>query len=100
MAAGTYQRAEESVGDPGERKAPEAFEKNPVTQIAYGKFYTAANLPAGLGVDRINCPAGAMVILGCDILISALRRNLWDGPDFDVITEGTSIRGIRRCCSF
>ena len=39
----------------GERKAPEAFEKYAVTQIAYGKFYAAANLPPGLDVDRINC---------------------------------------------
>jgi len=39
----------------GERKAPDAFQKNAVTQIAYGKFYAAANLPSGLDVDHISC---------------------------------------------
>ena len=39
----------------GERKAPEAFLKNAVTQIAYGKFHVAANLPTGLDVEHINC---------------------------------------------
>jgi HSP20 family protein len=39
----------------GERKVPEAFEKNAVTQIAYGKFCAVANLPTGLNVDHINC---------------------------------------------
>lgn len=32
----------------GERKAPDGFEKNGFTQLAYGKFYSAVTLPAGL----------------------------------------------------
>jgi HSP20 family protein len=39
----------------GERKLPEAFAKNGFTQLAYGKFYTAVALPAGLDVDRVTC---------------------------------------------
>jgi HSP20 family protein len=39
----------------GERKAPEGFDKNAFTQLAYGKFYTAVTLPAGLDVDHVNC---------------------------------------------
>jgi HSP20 family protein len=39
----------------GERKAPEGFEKNAYTQLAYGKFYTALTLPSGLDVDHVNC---------------------------------------------
>lgn len=39
----------------GERKAPEGFNKNAYTQLAYGKFYTALTLPAGLDVDHVNC---------------------------------------------
>ena len=39
----------------GERKAPEGFQKNAWTQLAYGKFYTALTLPAGLDVDHVNC---------------------------------------------
>jgi len=39
----------------GERKAPEGFDKNAFTQLAYGKFYTAWTLPAGLDLDRVNC---------------------------------------------
>ncbi len=39
----------------GERKAPEGFEKNAFTQLAYGKFYTALTLPSGLDVDHIAC---------------------------------------------
>jgi HSP20 family protein len=39
----------------GERKAPEGFEKNAFTQLAYGKFYTALTLPSGLDVDHVNC---------------------------------------------
>jgi len=39
----------------GERKAPEAFDKNSFTQLAYGKFYTALTLPTGLDVDHVNC---------------------------------------------
>jgi HSP20 family protein len=39
----------------GERKAPEGFDKNAFTQLAYGKFYTALTLPTGLDADHVNC---------------------------------------------
>lgn len=39
----------------GERKAPEGFQKNAYTQLAYGKFYTAVTLPAGLDLDHVTC---------------------------------------------
>ena len=39
----------------GERKAPEAFHKNAHTQLAYGRFYTAVTLPAGLDLNRLTC---------------------------------------------
>jgi len=39
----------------GERKAPEGFEKNAYTQLAYGKFYTAITLPSGLDVEHVRC---------------------------------------------
>lgn len=39
----------------GERKAPEGFEKNAFTQLAYGKFWTAVTLPGGLDVEHVNC---------------------------------------------
>jgi HSP20 family protein len=39
----------------GERKAPEGFEKNAYTQMAYGKFYAALTLPSGLDVDHVTC---------------------------------------------
>lgn len=39
----------------GERKVPEGFDKNAFTQMAYGKFYTAWTLPAGLDADHVNC---------------------------------------------
>ena len=39
----------------GERKAPEGFDKNAFTQLAYGKFYAALTLPTGLDVDHVNC---------------------------------------------
>jgi HSP20 family protein len=39
----------------GERRAPEGFEKNAYTQLAYGKFKTAITLPAGLDVDHVHC---------------------------------------------
>jgi len=39
----------------GERKAPEGFDKNGFTQLAYGKFYSALTLPAGLDADHVNC---------------------------------------------
>ena len=39
----------------GERKAPDAFQKNGHTQLAYGRFYTAVTLPAGLDVNKLNC---------------------------------------------
>ena len=41
----------------GERKAPDGFNKNSLTQLAYGKFYTAVTLPAGLDVEKLNCPS-------------------------------------------
>ena len=39
----------------GERKRPEGFEKNAFTQLAYGRFYVAFSLPAGLDVDHVAC---------------------------------------------
>ena len=39
----------------GERKAPEGWNENGYTQIAYGKFYTAVPLPGGLNLDKISC---------------------------------------------
>ncbi len=39
----------------GERKAPQGFDKNSFTQLAYGKFYTALTLPSGLDLDHVNC---------------------------------------------
>ncbi len=39
----------------GERKAPEGFDKNAYSQLAYGKFYTALTLPAGLDLDHVSC---------------------------------------------
>jgi HSP20 family protein len=39
----------------GERKAPQGFEKNAYTQLAYGRFYTAVTLPNGLEMDKVNC---------------------------------------------
>ena len=39
----------------GERKAPEGFEKNAFTQLAYGNFYAALTLPGGLDVERVHC---------------------------------------------
>ena len=39
----------------GERKAPEGFNQNAYTQLAYGKFHTAVTLPTGLDVDHVIC---------------------------------------------
>jgi HSP20 family protein len=39
----------------GERKAPEGFDRNAYTQLAYGKFHTAVTLPSGLDVEHVNC---------------------------------------------
>jgi len=39
----------------GERKAPEAFDKNATTQVAYGRFRAAVALPSGLDVDKTRC---------------------------------------------
>ncbi|HEX4595740.1 MAG TPA: Hsp20/alpha crystallin family protein [Bryobacteraceae bacterium] len=39
----------------GERKAPEVFHKNGHTQLAYGRFYTAATLPAGMDLNKLSC---------------------------------------------
>ena len=39
----------------GERKAPEGFDKNAYTQIAYGKFYASWPMPSGLDVDHVSC---------------------------------------------
>jgi HSP20 family protein len=39
----------------GERRAPEGFDVNGFTQLAYGKFYAAWTLPAGLDLERVNC---------------------------------------------
>jgi HSP20 family protein len=39
----------------GERKAPEGWNRNAFTQLAYGKFYTAVTLPNGLDADKMAC---------------------------------------------
>jgi HSP20 family protein len=39
----------------GERKAPEGWNRNAFTQLAYGKFYTAVTLPSGLDADKMAC---------------------------------------------
>jgi HSP20 family protein len=39
----------------GERRAPEGFQRNTWTQLAYGKFYAAVTLPGGLDLDKLNC---------------------------------------------
>jgi HSP20 family protein len=39
----------------GERKAPETFNRNAFTQLAYGKFSTSVTLPSGLDVDNVKC---------------------------------------------
>ena len=39
----------------GERKAPEGFDKNAFTQLAYGKFYAAWTLPSGLDLEHVSC---------------------------------------------
>lgn len=39
----------------GERRVPEGFDKNSFTQLAYGRFQTAWNLPAGLDLEHVNC---------------------------------------------
>jgi HSP20 family protein len=39
----------------GERRAPEGFEKNAFTQLAYGNFYTAVTLPTGLDLEHVQC---------------------------------------------
>jgi HSP20 family protein len=39
----------------GERKAPQGFEKNAFTQLAYGKFFAALTLPSGLDMDHVKC---------------------------------------------
>ena len=39
----------------GERKAPEGWNENGYSPIAYGKFYTAIPLPSGLNLDKIAC---------------------------------------------
>jgi|SRR5579871_3431919 len=39
----------------GERKAPEGFDKNSFTQLAYGQFHTALTLPTGLDLDHVSC---------------------------------------------
>jgi HSP20 family protein len=39
----------------GERKAPEGFQKNVYTQLAYGKFQVALTLPTGLDLEHVVC---------------------------------------------
>src|SRR4051812_6255077 len=38
----------------GERQAPEGFDKTACRQRAYGKFYAALPLPAGLDLDHVS----------------------------------------------
>ena len=39
----------------GERKVPDGFDRNAFTRLAYGRFYTAVNLPNGLDLDKLTC---------------------------------------------
>lgn len=39
----------------GERKAPEGYDKNAFTHLAYGRFYTAVALPNGLDLEKLSC---------------------------------------------
>ncbi len=39
----------------GERKAPEGVEFKGFTQLAYGRFYAAWAVPAGLDLDHVQC---------------------------------------------
>ena len=38
----------------GERKAPDAFQRNAYTQLAYGRFHAAVTLPAGVDLDKMT----------------------------------------------
>ena len=40
----------------GERKAPEGWDKNAFTQMAYGKFYAALTLPSWFGCGSCDVP--------------------------------------------
>jgi len=57
----------------GERKAPENWNRDTWTQLAYGKFYTAVTLPTGLDVDKLQCRLKEG-ILDIDIPVSEARR--------------------------
>ena len=39
----------------GERRQPPSFEKNAWTQLSYGNFHTALNLPNNLSLDKVSC---------------------------------------------
>lgn len=39
----------------GERKAPEGWDRNAYTQLAYGRFHTAVSLPANLDAEKLSC---------------------------------------------
>jgi HSP20 family protein len=57
----------------GERKAPQTWNREAFTQLAYGKFYTAVTLPSGLDVDKLNCRLHDGV-LDIEIPVSEARR--------------------------
>ena len=61
----------------GERKVPEGFDKNAFTQLAYGKFYTALTLPAGLDVEHVNCRLhNGILIIQVPILEASKPRQI------------------------
>ena len=39
----------------GERKAPEGWDRNAFTQLAYGRFHTAVALPGNLDAEKMSC---------------------------------------------
>lgn len=72
----------------GERKTPDGFDKNTFTQLSYGKFYAAWNLPAGLDLDKLVCRLHDGV-LDIDIPVSERMK-----PRQIQIQAGEQRRGI------
>jgi len=57
----------------GERRRPEAWDRNSWTQLTYGKFQTAVTLPNGLDLEKVSCRLHDGV-LDIDIPVSEARR--------------------------
>ena len=57
----------------GERRRPEAWERNSWTQLTYGKFQAAITLPNGLDLEKVSCRLHDGV-LDIDIPVSEARR--------------------------